>query len=424
MGLNDLISNYNKRISSNGLSIKDEYVNSLLDNINDSFYTSPSYYQITKNEDYITKFDAWITDEKSYDADISKKQINMKPGQLLSQGEIINWENKKWLCTKIDQQDTYWNNGLIEFCNYELKWVNQDGLVVSAWGVLEDRKSFTEGIQENKYIIVGDSNYIITLPRNDNTLEIRRDDKFLISNNSNNPIGYKVIKVNDSYKYGLIILNLQELGAEISPNDNAELMIANYYNRIASYSLQILNTPNLQQDISTELQIQVQITRTINNISTVLSPNPSLLYESSNTSICTINSTGLCTFLSEGNVDITVKLADDEEISDLISIDVISGVVDNYSYSLVGNDSIKLNQTAIYVAKRYNNSVEIVSEEFDFEVVGDVPINKYLLTIINGSVNSVNLKCLGYPHTITLRAYLRSNHGIFVEKNVDLKGII
>ena len=406
---------------------KNGAIDSYLDFINEGFELSLSYYQITKNEDYTTTFDAWIIDEKSYDADISKKKILMKPNQDLSQGEIINWENKKWLCTKIDQQNTYYNDGLIEFCNYELKWVNLDGKIQSAWGVLEAKKLFTEGVQEQKYIITGNVEHRITLSRNNETLKIRRDDRFLISNNINNPIGYKVTKVDDSFKYGLVILNLQEQGAEVSPNDNAELMIADYYNRISSYSLSILNGSSLQVNIAQDLQLNIEVTKTQNSITTILSPTPSITYFSSDTTVATINSSGLVHFLKTGTVNITASLASNVTISDSITLTGISVPQDNFTYTLTGNvtndSEIKMGSTVIFTGKKFNNGIQDNTAIFNFSIVsGSTPVSAY--TFVGSlSSNTCSIKCNNYTFYINLKM-IDSVSGFETIKQVKLRGII
>jgi hypothetical protein len=405
---------------------KDGYVNNYIDFINEGFELYPSYYQVTKNNDYITKYDTWIQDEKSYNSDISKKKIIMKPGQYLSQGEIINWENKKWLCTKIDQQETYYNKGFLQFCNYELKWININGEIVSSWCVIEDRESFMEGIEESKYVIVGDSYYLIILPRNSETLKIRRNDRFLISRNIDNPIGYKVTKVNDTYRYGLIILNVQEQGGELSVDDNATLMIADYYKKIISYNLSILNGSELSIDVAQNLQLNIRVDKTQNGIVSEVSPTPLISYVSSDENVASIDSSGYITFKSTGNVTITAMLTDDNTVYDSIDIEVIEIPQNNIIYTITGDstvdDEIRLNSTMIFTGKKFINGIEDNDAEFDFSIIpGSTPISAYTYTLIDDV--QISIKCNSYLYYVTLQMTDRSN-GNITQKIIKLRGII
>jgi hypothetical protein len=100
---------------------RDGFINNYTNKIKETFELSPSYFSINKIingiAEYNTFYDSWLMDEDEYKDDIPKKKIIMKPGQDLQRGEIINvpkWNNQKWLVTRVDPENLYYNNGLVE----------------------------------------------------------------------------------------------------------------------------------------------------------------------------------------------------------------------------------------------------------------------------------------------------------------------
>lgn len=66
------------------------------------------------------------------------KTICTYPGQLLRNGSMVLWNDHYWLITEIDANDEVYAKGMMQQCNYLLKWINQCGEIVERWSIVED----------------------------------------------------------------------------------------------------------------------------------------------------------------------------------------------------------------------------------------------------------------------------------------------
>lgn len=84
--------------------------------------------------------------------------------------------------------------------------------------------------------------------------------------------------------------------------------------------------------------------------------------------------------------------------------------------------SIISNSTKTFVGNRKLNGVDMPNSQLDFELIpGVTPTTKYTFAIVNDT--SCTIKCLGYPYTITLRCYDRSNRLLYIDKQILLKAL-
>jgi hypothetical protein len=84
--------------------------------------------------------------------------------------------------------------------------------------------------------------------------------------------------------------------------------------------------------------------------------------------------------------------------------------------------SIISNSTKTFVGNRKLNGVDMPNSQLDFELIpGVTPTTKYTFAIVNDT--SCTIKCLGYPYTITLRCYDRSNRLLYIDKPILLKAL-
>ncbi|WCK55138.1 Ig-like domain-containing protein [Aneurinibacillus sp. Ricciae_BoGa-3] len=198
-------------------------------------------------------------------------------------------------------------------------------------------------------------------------------------------------------------------------------------NLLAHYSLAISNGSAIQMGVTQTLQLNVVATATIGGTLSALT-NPVINFVSSDPTKARVDANGLVTFLNTGNVNITATLGIDNGLdqpaTSSIAITIVSSPQDNYTIDIVNaiGVSIANNATRTFVGNRKNNGFDVPNSQFDFEVIpGTTPTTKYTLTIINDT--SCTIKCLGYPYTITLRCYDRSNRLLYIDKSIGLKAI-
>ena len=162
------------------------------------------------------------------------KTICSMPGEDIRHGSIVEWMGNRWLVTERDANNELYTKAKMRQCNYLLKWINDSGNIVERWCIVEDGTKYLTGeYGDNNFVITrGDSRISLTLPKDAQTLRLRRDNRFLIDDyNSPNVLAYRLtkpFKLGGSYSGdGVLYFVLQECNTEDS--DSLERHIANYY---------------------------------------------------------------------------------------------------------------------------------------------------------------------------------------------------
>lgn len=166
--------------------------------------------------------------------DFDIKTLCSLPGEDLPHGGLVEWKDNHWLIIKCDANNELYTRATMRQCNYQLRWIADDGNVIERWCIVEDgTKSLTGEYGDNQYILTrGDTRISVTLPMDDYTVKLKRTNRFLIdSYSSPNVLAYeltKPFKLGGTYgDRGVITFVMQECNTEDS--DNFELHIANYY---------------------------------------------------------------------------------------------------------------------------------------------------------------------------------------------------
>jgi hypothetical protein len=150
---------------------------------------------------------------------------------MFTLGDVFQYDDGYWLCVESNNQHDYMRTGRVEECNYLLKWQNPKSLeIISRWCSVRD--PYASGLDENKVVTTGNAKYRIKMPHDAETAQFHVDKRFLIDIANSEPIPYKIVKydsVTNRYaarNEGFLVINLEQ--TELMPDDNWELMIANY----------------------------------------------------------------------------------------------------------------------------------------------------------------------------------------------------
>ena len=326
------------------------------------------------------------------------KELHVPMEINIHTGSLIEYEGFDWLITgNVDDLQAYKSAGMVK-CNNTLKFYNknQNNILHEIPCIIVDK--ITTDLQENKFLLTIDCDILVMIANNDTNNLISPNDIFKIGRYS-----YYITKPDDITKPGLIIL----------PMKFTEEMQEEHL-----YTLEIMNGNSLDVQISTELQLNINVY----DNGTIISPLPSLIFTSSDETICNVDENGLITTNDiVDSCNITVSLESDNSVFDVININVIENVQNNITYSLTSeslpDNEIILTQTKVYEVNKYNNG-NLVEQTFTFSIIGD--LSAYQLVVLDG--NSCSVKALKSGSVIILKAIDDSN-GEIVLKDIRLKNL-
>ena len=333
---------YKLRIAAYGNSIEDAQVKSTIYNITQSFKESPTYKSLYINS---VATDCRIIDtDKSYE-----KKLLFMSGVTKNIGDLAVIDNDYWLIVDTQSNEMF-SKATIKLCNNTLKFYDVNNVLVSipciatnSVETLEDAKILFLPKDELKIIVPYTTNSNkITFNSSSNDSQMR-----FVLNGSAWAIQTidRISKVSGGY--GIVEIFLKSDG--INEYDDMVNGIA-YNGYLPSLTLSILNGSSANIAVGQTLQLNVEVTD--NNIA--VSPTPTIVYASSNISICTVSTTGLITPIITGTCTITATYG---LLSDTISISVVSGNQNNYTVSISGSNIIKITQTNQYTCAFKNNGV-------------------------------------------------------------------
>lgn len=177
---------------------------------NDIFDDSIDYWVVKKNGEL---FELLII--KDTDANTYKKKIKCRPGETFNLGDYIEWNDQIWLVCLVDVDDKSHTSGFMYLCDHKLRWQDENGNIIQRWVYVQDFTKYATGKEANGQLEVGDNQYGISIPNDDDTIRLRRDTRFVIDDLLVEPDVYILTNRKtalENYKYfnrgGLITLTL------------------------------------------------------------------------------------------------------------------------------------------------------------------------------------------------------------------------
>ena len=147
-------------------------------------------------------------------------------------GDVFMYDGGYWICVESNNRHDVERTGMVEECNYLLRWQNPNTFKVhERWCSVRDPYSLALD-ERARHLITGNAKYNIKLPYDEETELFHVDRRFLIDMANKLPIPYAIIKYDAiTNKYaarneGFTVLTLRE--SQVQDDDNWELMIANY----------------------------------------------------------------------------------------------------------------------------------------------------------------------------------------------------
>ena len=159
-------------------------------------------------------------------------QTSLDEPVMFTLGDVFMYDGGYWICVESNNRHDVERTGMVEECNYLLRWQNPKTLEVhERWCSVRDPYSLALD-ERARHIVTGNAKYSIKLPYDGETELFHVDRRFLIDMANNIPIPYAIIKYDAiTNKYaargeGFTVLTLRE--SLVEDDDNWDLMIANY----------------------------------------------------------------------------------------------------------------------------------------------------------------------------------------------------
>jgi hypothetical protein len=160
-----------------------------------------------------------------------KKNICSIPGERFEIGNIVTYNDAKYIILRADADDDVYTRGYMERCNWLLKWQDETDEIVSCDCEVLTASQYNSGEYANKTVTIGSNQFAIFLPLNKDTIKLKADKRFFIDNNTVEPIPYRLTRVDtvSSSYYGVgcvsLIVTQDQFNEE---TDNVELGICDY----------------------------------------------------------------------------------------------------------------------------------------------------------------------------------------------------
>jgi len=336
-------------------------------------------------------------------------KIHCDMSSLVHTGSIIEMENKTWLVTSnVFDTQAYKTVSVVKSNNTLTFYSSQ--ILYTLPCIFSD---ISIDMEESKFMNLPIGHYLIYISSG----YITKSDlnlRFILNDSA-----YKIEGISNATN-GLVKIELVD--DEITPDDNLELGIANYYSNQIQYEVTILNGEfaSLLYTNST-LQLNVQCKENGAIVS-----NPLVVYTTNNNLIATVSNAGLVTVIGTGDCIITATY---NGITDTMNIHGDISSSNNYSLTLTPTDTtLNLGGTLKFTAHAFNNGIEDLTRQFNFIVSNlDGTTNKYVTVISDFNICTLNASIsssLAMNKYIKVRAELTYDSAIFVEKQIKIIGLI
>lgn len=206
------LDRFNKKMSRSGGSLRNEYIFSTRELLKDTFADDPSftdniYFWKLGLKEYRNESPIGIRlFGRSFSA---ANGVTVKFQTLYNTpvvvGDIIydSNEDEYLICTEAFNIDNINFKGKFTLCNWMLKWQKKDGTILEYPCYDMNSTQYNSGEQYNRNFTIGSSQHMLTLPCDENTVELSNPQRFYLDKATINPTTF-IVTQNDttSYNYG------------------------------------------------------------------------------------------------------------------------------------------------------------------------------------------------------------------------------
>lgn len=244
------LDRFNKKMSRSGGSLRNEYIFSTRELLKDTFADDPSF---TNNVYFWRLGLKEYRNESPIDIRLFGRSFSAANGvtvkfQTLHHtpivvGDVIydSNEDEYLICTEAFNIDNINFKGKFTLCNWMLKWQKKDGTILEYPCFDMNSTQYNSGEQYNRNFTIGSSQHMLTLPCDENTVELCNPQRFYLDKATINPTTF-IVTQNDttSYNYGkrgLVRVTVYEHPGNPT-TDRPELGICDYIDINASREIE------------------------------------------------------------------------------------------------------------------------------------------------------------------------------------------
>ncbi|WGU92050.1 hypothetical protein QJQ58_15670 [Paenibacillus dendritiformis] len=345
---------YRTRMNAYGGSQREARIINNKNIILSDFNNSPAFCEVYINNSPTKTGVQIVSDTKTP----TTKKILMKPNHGIHTGDIIKWRDEYWLCMSDDPNQLY-TTGFIERCNTQIKWIDENGFINDFPCVLYYNSRSSFGVKEDKIMTLPNGRRQIAVQKNESTEKIKRGRRFIFGKEV-----FKTIDFDSVSDFNIVNLSLES--DLFSPaTDNLELGIADYYNSLITYKINILNGDGLILQTGGRFNLQVEVLKNGEVVE-----NPKLSYLSSNESVVLVNHNGQVEAIAEGTTEIIVNYLNTSSSIEVTVTD--EEAPDNFLIVIKSTSTtpheIKKGRTKEYFVEIFNHSQKVENEHVIFEL--------------------------------------------------------
>lgn len=190
-------------------------------------------------------------------------------------GMYIFFEGGYWLIIGFPGTNGIYEKATMSLCQFKLRWQNSEGKIIERWAYTEDFTKYSNGTTGNNVLTIGDNQYGLTIPIDDETKKLKRDMRFSIDfDDSEQPDVYRltnrkaVLNDNSLSNHGgtmIITMSFDAFNSsedkKVVMEDGQEVWICNY-NNISDVSQNPNETNSVRAKILGEDNIKLGFYRT------------------------------------------------------------------------------------------------------------------------------------------------------------------
>jgi hypothetical protein len=206
-----------ERVLQCGVGYADRMKNNLIAAIKNNFMKSPSYFEVKINNgiDLVGVHiidDATTTNQTNHNS----KNIVMQPNDNLKVGDLIDYQNNKWLCVACEMFNDIYYKGKILKAEHTLT-VNKNSDLYEVPACVESSvQLYRMNQSENKYFSELSDNIVLRVPNNDITNVLDIDNVYQLGR-----FKYKIVNLSDIIEPGILVIKMEITNEPIETNETS-----------------------------------------------------------------------------------------------------------------------------------------------------------------------------------------------------------